>query len=237
MQTVARRYFMILVLLVGLAGLAFFQYASAQYYTKDNSVSDHSMTAKDRSMLGQDSVKDVSMQKMEKMSGHPNSPLIQISQGILPDDVQCREGLQLIFKASNGMPACVKPATAMRLMQIGWAKQEMMGNEKMPAVSVHQIKLNAVEEDETYRWSGEDGVNPTLIIYANTDNQIQIKNPTDAKHEFVIESEGKEVAASGDISADGSGMVTIKPETTGTWEYHCEYHPTTMKGTINIVLP
>ena len=37
------------------------------------------------------------------------SPLKQIERGTLPQNVICNEGLQLVFKSSNNLPACVKP--------------------------------------------------------------------------------------------------------------------------------
>ncbi|AIF82801.1 Cupredoxin-like domain [Candidatus Nitrososphaera evergladensis SR1] len=98
------------------------------------------------------------------------------------------------------------------------------------------IKMSAKEEDETYRWVTSDGgSNPSLKMSANTDNVVQIDNPTDAKHELVInDSSGKEVGSSGDIAPNGSGQLSFKPTAAGTFEYHCEYHPDTMKGTIEV---
>ena len=103
------------------------------------------------------------------------------------------------------------------------------------AATTSPIKLSAKEVDETYRWLTSDGGNnPTLKMTANADNTVQIANPTDAKHELVIESNGKELASSGDIAPNGSGQLSFKPATAGTFEYHCEYHPDTMKGTIEV---
>ncbi len=48
------------------------------------------------------------------------SPKQQMKTGILPSEVQCKEGLELIFK-NDDSPACVKPTTAERLIQRGWA--------------------------------------------------------------------------------------------------------------------
>jgi len=45
----------------------------------------------------------------------------QIKNGILPDSVTCREGLELIFKAANNFPACVKPSSIAKLVERGWA--------------------------------------------------------------------------------------------------------------------
>lgn len=103
------------------------------------------------------------------------------------------------------------------------------------AATTSPIKMSAKEVDETYRWLTSDGGNnPTLKMTANADNTVQIANPTDAKHELVIESNGKELASSGDIAPNGSGQLSFKPTAAGTFEYHCEYHPDTMKGTIEV---
>ena len=48
------------------------------------------------------------------------SPKKQISQGIEPTEVQCNEGLVLIFK-QTGSPACVKSDTASKLVERNWA--------------------------------------------------------------------------------------------------------------------
>ena len=49
------------------------------------------------------------------------SPLKQMSDGILPENVTCTEGLVIIQKSSNSLPACVKPSSAEKLIQRGWA--------------------------------------------------------------------------------------------------------------------
>ena len=48
-------------------------------------------------------------------------PLKQIKSGILPENVSCKEGFELVFKTSNGNPACVKESSVKRLTEIGWA--------------------------------------------------------------------------------------------------------------------
>lgn len=55
-------------------------------------------------------------------------PVKQFKSGIKAENIQCREGLQLIFKSKNGYPACVKPDTAKILIARGWAEnQENIG--------------------------------------------------------------------------------------------------------------
>ncbi len=46
-------------------------------------------------------------------------PLKQVAQGIDPVEVTCNLELVLIIKY-NGSPACVKPETAMKLVERGW---------------------------------------------------------------------------------------------------------------------
>ena len=101
--------------------------------------------------------------------------------------------------------------------------------------STNIVQLNANEKKEVYTWVNKDGTNPILNFRLNTDNVVQLKNPTDSKHQLMITSQGKEVASSGDIQPGKSGELTFAKLSQGeTLEYHCLYHPTTMKGTITI---
>jgi len=108
---------------------------------------------------------------------------------------------------------------------------------KPTPTSTNIIKISAKEVDEVYGWSTDSGINPTLKLMSNAKNMIQFQNPTDQKHEFVIESNGSELASSGDIGPNGTGQLIFKPTMTGTLQYHCEYHPETMKGTIEVASP
>lgn len=49
------------------------------------------------------------------------APLKQISSGVSASDVVCKEGLELIIKASTGSPACVSLSTSLALVERGWA--------------------------------------------------------------------------------------------------------------------
>ncbi len=51
---------------------------------------------------------------------------------------------------------------------------------------------------------------------------------------MVIDAQGKEVATSIDIAPGASGLLSFRPNGTGLFSYHCEYHPDTMKGTITL---
>ncbi len=88
-----------------------------------------------------------------------------------------------------------------------------------------------------YRWiNGSNGAdNPTLKVFANANNVIKIQNPTDTKHELIIDTGADVLPSSDDISPNGSGQLSFNPTTTGTFSYHCAYHPYTMKGTVEVV--
>ena len=98
------------------------------------------------------------------------------------------------------------------------------------------IQLGVVEQQEVYRWSDDNGTtNPTLKLIVNADNIVQIQNPTDEEHEMIIESQqGNELTTSGDIEPNSSGELSFRPNMTGTFQYHCEYHPATMRGMIEV---
>lgn len=49
------------------------------------------------------------------------SPRAQFEKGVAAEDIICKEGLELIIKAKNHSPACVKPETKTKLIQRGWA--------------------------------------------------------------------------------------------------------------------
>lgn len=51
---------------------------------------------------------------------HLKSPKHQTSEGIEPNEVRCKVGLELIFKSTDNSPACVKPETAEKLIQRNW---------------------------------------------------------------------------------------------------------------------
>lgn len=50
------------------------------------------------------------------------TPLEQFKAGVDVEDIFCKWGFQLIIKASNGHPACVKPESTSKLVAWGWAK-------------------------------------------------------------------------------------------------------------------
>ena len=101
--------------------------------------------------------------------------------------------------------------------------------------STNTLQLSANEKKGVYTWANKEGTNPILNFKQNADNVVQLKNPTDSVHQMIITSAGKQVASSGDIKPGKSGELSFANVNQGeTLEYHCLYHPSTMKGTITI---
>jgi hypothetical protein len=51
-------------------------------------------------------------------------PLKQLKGGTSPYDIKCSDGYVLVLKQMNNSPACVKPATAAKMVQMGWVSAE-----------------------------------------------------------------------------------------------------------------
>ena len=104
-----------------------------------------------------------------------------------------------------------------------------------PNTPASHIEISIIEVDNTYRWSASAGINPPITIIVNATNVIQFANPTDIKHAFIISSNGTVVVQSKDIVPGlTAGKLSIKPTRTGVFEYHCKYHPDTMKGILTV---
>jgi plastocyanin len=106
--------------------------------------------------------------------------------------------------------------------------------ENAPNTTANHIEISVIEVDKTYRWSRSTEINPTITLTVNMGNAIQFTNPTDTKHAFIIGQNGTVVLATKDLGPGLSGKISIKPTKTGVFEYHCKYHPDTMKGILNV---
>ena len=135
-------------------------------------------------------------------------------------------------------------------------------NEQQQKQSSPSIVLTAKLVDNQYRWTDTNSnvTNPTLNITSGVENQITIKSVKGdpEEHELIIEGissnavttsattdneeKGEELAASDEIEDGSSTSVNFNPADTQEgnsnyqfFEYHCEYHPDTMRGKIQII--
>lgn len=100
-----------------------------------------------------------------------------------------------------------------------------------------EAENETAEAKEEYRWVDSSGLeNPDLNINSNTEYTIKIDNPTDEKHELIINSEflgnTSAIAGSGDIEPGKNVEFKFTANQEGELSYHCEYHPHQMNGTI-----
>ena len=106
------------------------------------------------------------------------------------------------------------------------------------SATTNTIQLSTKEvKPGVYNWidASNGASNPTLKAFANSKNIIRIQNPTDTKHELIIDTGADVLPSSDDINPSASGQLSFSPTMAGTFTYHCAYHPFTMKGTIQIV--
>ena len=98
----------------------------------------------------------------------PNSPLKQFNLGIGATDVTCMQGLDLILKAKDNLPACVNTSTAKKLIAMGWAQNLILGPDKL--VFVHNSVGTA------YPFGGAMGAVGPLVNLPQKFNMSHIEN-------------------------------------------------------------
>jgi len=114
-------------------------------------------------------------------------------------------------------------------------EQNESGEQAETVSKTDQINMIVQKIDGIYRWSNSLQTNPEITLKIHMVNPIQLTNPTDTKHAFVIEQNGTIVYATKDLEPGKSGIISIKPSHVGVFDYHCKYHPDTMKGTLNVI--
>ena len=68
-----------------------------------------------------DETEDDMAETEDDLSDVVPSPLKQIKEGIAPENIVCKEGLELVFKL-NGQPACIKTTSVQKLIAWGWTQ-------------------------------------------------------------------------------------------------------------------
>lgn len=127
-------------------------------------------------------------------------PLKQIQDGTEPSDVTCAEGLELVMKFSNGLPACLKPSSVEKLIERGWAvhvlpnyEQNENNNSVIFATGGLEVKTTDVvyfENSDGYLAKpAADGQYPAIVMihewWGLTDNIKQMAEKL-ASHGYVV---------------------------------------------------
>lgn len=119
------------------------------------------------------------------------------------------------------------------------ASAQNTNNTNTTTAAAATIQLTATQVNGTYLWIDSNGMyNPTLVLEANTDNIISVKsiqNDTE-EHELIVQSWNNQTfIESEEIEGGTSDEVLFNPRNNSSMKYHCEYHPDTMRGTIQAV--
>jgi len=83
----------------------------------------------------------------------------QLANNVLPPDIVCKKDLKLVFKSTNGTPACVKPSSMVKLYDRNWLS-------KHP----HDLDYNILAEEASRQFIVSsptfkfDGIKETLKI-------------------------------------------------------------------------
>ena len=136
-------------------------------------------------------------------------PLKQFKSGIAANDVKCGQGLQLVIKAEDGSPACVKSDTLSKLIERGWGTDLEIIKVKNANVSVaYRIDNGRILEVTAYglsSTSSSGGISGSSILIvsmnAASNGTLIIKMPRiliDAKSNsiddnFTVLSDGQEI--------------------------------------------
>ena len=70
----------------------------------------------------------------------------------------------------------------------------------------------------------------SLDLEAGADYTVEVDNQDSAEHNFTLEAAN----ADQDVEANEDASVTFTAPAAGSYEFHCKYHPATMKGTVTV---
>ena len=98
-------------------------------------------------------------------------PYKQIANGVLPENVTCTEGLEIILRSSNNMPVCVKPSSVEKLIDRGWTTERISNS-----IFDVRYKVEVVAENLTIPWSIDWLPNGTALFTERNGNLRMIEN-------------------------------------------------------------
>ena len=141
-----------------------------------------------------------------------------------------------ILVASIAVPSVLLVLAATMMQQANAQNINETGTSLATATT---FQLTATPVNGTYLWVDNNSMyNPTLMLKANTDNTLSVKslqNDTE-EHELIVQSWNNQTyTESEEIKGGSSDEVLFNPGNNSSMNYHCEYHPDTMRGTIQVV--
>ncbi len=149
-------------------------------------------------------------------------PLQQLTTGIAPKDVSCKETLELVIKTEDGSPACVRYTTAALLIERGWAKEAILNMKSSESTITIPVNSSILYNGFTFT--------PSVVkVIIGTNNTVRWINMDSVTNDIISEAGS---FRSGPIYSGYSWThIFDKP---GTYPYHSSIHPW-LKGTINVI--
>ena len=105
---------------------------------------------------------------------NPNlwTPLKQFKSGVLLTNIQCRDGLQLMIKSENGLPACVTTQNMEKLAERGWGKP-LSNILEIPSPKISQTDaIKIIENDLKNRESNSTKILKIVDIIGDRDRYV-----------------------------------------------------------------
>ncbi|MGI0070099.1 MAG: cupredoxin domain-containing protein, partial [Nitrosopumilaceae archaeon] len=153
---------------------------------------------------------------------YQSSPLTQLKSGIAANNVICKAGLQLIIKAEDGSPACVKYTTANVLIERGWAREAIPTMTSLETTVIIPVNSSLLYNGFTFMPS----IVKTVIGINNTVRWINM----DSVNNDITSDTGAFKSA---FIVSGYAW-THTFDKAGTYGYHSVIHPW-LKGTVIVV--
>lgn len=121
-------------------------------------------TMEDGTEIMESEMETTMMEEEERIA----SPRQQLMSGTDPHEIQCADGMQLVFKATNFHPACVKESSYQVLLQRGWVSAHDPSHEELAGM----IAELPIPEETTEETSDEE-----------TDEEIVIEEDMDIEED------------------------------------------------------
>ena len=114
------------------------------------------------------------------INAETESPIKQMKDGVSPENILCREGLELVIRI-NGMPACVKPETADKMQERGILLDTKIIKSDfeittVPASSMSIVNFYITDHDLNLSHRGIEVIS-TEGLFEFTINGISIQGP------------------------------------------------------------
>jgi len=106
----------------------------------------------------EDTMEEEVTEEMEEEE-YVDSPRVQLMNGVDPHEVQCGEGLKLVFRANTFQPSCIKESSYEILSQRGWVSTHDPSHEELTAM---MDKLPKPSEDEAMDDTMEEEMDETM---------------------------------------------------------------------------